>query len=195
MERDWIFCQNKHGFLKIGSTCIIPRGQNTISHAFKWYEVKNRGEVGFFISISNMRDEMFYVLVCPMHDICSETDAFTWTLMLTAAGTLMELLLSLKSMTYMELCFKSSSPTFSVLFFQFLNGIGESWGRDLSVSTGERLQDSIMDEHILVLCWWVTVTGAAHHIRMLLVCGPMNSFSFFTQLLPIIAEQICMRQL
>ena len=41
----------------------------------------------------------------------------------------------------------------------------------------------------------VTVTGAAHHIRMLLVCGPMNSFSFFTQLLPIIAEQICMRQL
>ena len=52
---------------------------------------------------------------------------------------------------YMELCFKSCSPSYSVLFFQFLNGTGESRGQDLSVSTGEGLQDSIMDEHILVL--------------------------------------------
>ena len=73
------------------------------------------------------------------------------TNMLTAAGTLMEPLLSLMSMTYMELCLKSSPPTFSVLFFQFLNGTGEFWGWDLSFSTGERLQDSIMDEHVLIL--------------------------------------------
>ena len=52
---------------------------------------------------------------------------------------------------YMELCLKSCPPSFSVLLLQFLNGTGESWGWDLSVSTGERFQDSIMDEHILVL--------------------------------------------
>ena len=51
----------------------------------------------------------------------------------------------------MELCLKSCHPSFTVLLFQFLNGTGESRGWDLSVSTGERLQDSIMDEHILVL--------------------------------------------
>ena len=51
----------------------------------------------------------------------------------------------------MELCLKSCPPSFTVLLFQFLNGTGESRGWDLSVSTGERLQDSIMDEHILVL--------------------------------------------
>ena len=87
MERDRRFCQNKHGFLNIGSTSIIPRCQNTVSHAFRWYEVKNWGEFRFFISISNMRDEMFYVLVLCMYLICSETDTFTGTLMLTAVGT------------------------------------------------------------------------------------------------------------
>ena len=51
----------------------------------------------------------------------------------------------------MELCLKSCPPSFLVLLFQFLNGTGESRGWDLGVSTGERLQDSIMDEHILVL--------------------------------------------
>ena len=52
---------------------------------------------------------------------------------------------------YMELCLKSCPPSFSVLLFQFLNGTRESRGWDLSVSTGKRLQDSIMDEHILIL--------------------------------------------
>ena len=52
---------------------------------------------------------------------------------------------------YMELRLKSCPPSFTVLLFQFLNGTGESRGWDLGVSTGERLQDSIMDEHILVL--------------------------------------------
>ena len=51
----------------------------------------------------------------------------------------------------MELCLKSCPPSFTVLLFQFLNGTGESRGWDLGVSTGERLQDSIMDEHVLVL--------------------------------------------
>ena len=51
----------------------------------------------------------------------------------------------------MELCLKSSPPSFSVLFFQFVNSTGKSRGQDLGVSTGEGLQDSIMDEHILVL--------------------------------------------
>ena len=51
----------------------------------------------------------------------------------------------------MKLCLKSCPPSFTVFLFQFLNGTGEFWGWDLSVSTGERLQDSIMDEHILVL--------------------------------------------
>ena len=51
----------------------------------------------------------------------------------------------------MELCFKSCPPSFLVLLFQFLNDTGESRGWDLGVSTGERLEDSIMDEHILVL--------------------------------------------
>ena len=102
--------------------------------------------------------------------------------------------LSLMSMTYMELCLKSSPPTFSVLLFQSLNGTGEFWGRDLSVSTGERLQDSIMDEHILVLGGSQSL-GQLITYRMLLVCEPMNSLSFSTQLFPIIAEQLRMRQL
>ena len=55
-------------------------------------------------------------LVRLMHG-CSE--------ILTAAGTLMEPLLLLMSMTYMELCLKSCPPSFSVLLFQFLNGTGE----------------------------------------------------------------------
>ena len=62
-----------------------------------------------------------------------------------------KILVILMSSAYMELCLKSCPPSFSVLLFQFLNGTGEPWGWDLSVSTGERLQDSIMDEHILVL--------------------------------------------
>ena len=118
--------------------------------------------------------------------ICSETDAFN--------GMLMEPLLSLMSITYMELCLKSSPPTFSVLFFQLLNGTGEFWGWDLSVSTGERLQDSIMDEHILVLGGSQSL-GQLITYRMLLVCERMNSLSFSTQLLPIIAEQLRMTQL
>ena len=51
----------------------------------------------------------------------------------------------------MELCLKSCPPSFTVLLFQFLNGTSKSRGRNLGVSTGEGLQDSIMDEHILVL--------------------------------------------
>ena len=84
------------------------------------------------------------------------------------------------SVAYMELCLKSCPPSFSVLLFQFLNGTGESWGWDLSISTGERLQDSIMDEHILVL-------GGSQSLGQLIMhkilFGPMNSFSFSTQLL------------
>ena len=68
---------------------------------------------------------------------------------------------------YMKLCLKSCPPSFSVLLFQFLNGTRESRGWDLSVSTGERLQDSIMDEHILVLGdgsqGEEEVTKTAHH--------------------------------
>ena len=55
------------------------------------------------------------------------------------------------NVAYLELCLKSCPPSFTVLLFQFLNGTGESRGWDLSVSTSERLQDCIMDEHILVL--------------------------------------------
>ena len=51
----------------------------------------------------------------------------------------------------MELCLKSCPPSFTVLLFQFLNAISKSRGWDLGVPTGERLQDSIMDEHVLVL--------------------------------------------
>ena len=54
-------------------------------------------------------------------------------------------------MTYTELCLKSCLPSLTVLLLQFCNGIGESWGWDLSISTDERLQDSIMDEDILIL--------------------------------------------
>ena len=63
----------------------------------------------------------------------------------------METLILLMSSAHMELCLKSCSPSFSVILFQFLNGTRESWSWDLGVSTGEGLQDSIMDEHILVL--------------------------------------------
>ena len=118
--------------------------------AFRWYEV-NRGEFRVFHLYFQHEGRDVLCTCLSYACICSETDAFTGTLMLTAAGTLMEPPLSLMSMTYMELCLKSSPPTFSVLLFQSLNGTGEFRGRDLSVSTGERLQDSIMDEHILVL--------------------------------------------
>ena len=63
----------------------------------------------------------------------------------------------------MELCLKSCPVSFAVLLFQFLNGTGESRGWDLSVSTGERLQDSIMDEHILVLGGVTSHTYCRHH--------------------------------
>ena len=64
---------------------------------------------------------------------------------------LLKLYFTYNNVAYLELCLKSCPLSFTVLLFQFLNGTGESRGWDLSVSTGERLQDSIMDEHILVL--------------------------------------------
>ena len=64
---------------------------------------------------------------------------------------LLKLYFTYNNVAYLELCLKSCLPSFLVLLFQFLNGTRESRGWDLSVSTGERLQDCIMDEHILVL--------------------------------------------
>ena len=46
-----------------------------------------------------------------------------------------------------------------------------------------------MDEHILVLGGSQSL-GQLITYRMLLVCGPMNSFSFSTQLHPTISEQL-----
>ena len=69
----------------------------------------------------------------------------------------------------MELCLKSCLPSFTVLLFQFLSGTGESWGCDLGVSTDERLKDSIMDEHILVLGHGVgeVILWTSHHELLL----------------------------
>ena len=91
---------------------------------------------------------------------------------------------------YMELCLKSCPPSFSVLLFQFLNSTGKSRGWDLSVPTSEGLQDSIMDEHILVLDGSQSLGQLITH-RMLLVSGPMNYLrnSF------LLAEQLSARQL
>ena len=73
----------------------------------------------------------------------------------------------------MELCLKSCPSSFSVLLFHFVNGTSKSRGWDLGVPTGERLQDSIMDEHILVLSGSQSLGQLIRH-RMLLVGGPMN---------------------
>ena len=84
---------------------------------------------------------------------------------------------TLISVAYMELCLKSCPPSFSVLLFQFLNGTGESRGRDLGVSTGEGLQDSIMDKHILVLGGSQgegEVTETAHHAQDVILYGPIK---------------------
>ena len=55
------------------------------------------------------------------------------------------------SMTYMELGLESCPPSFTVPLLQFLNGTNKSWGWDLGVPTDKGLQNSIMDEHILLL--------------------------------------------
>jgi len=51
----------------------------------------------------------------------------------------------------MELGLKSCPPSFTVLLLQLVNGTNESRGWDLGVPTNEGLQNSIMNEHILLL--------------------------------------------
>ena len=51
----------------------------------------------------------------------------------------------------MELGLKSCPPSFTVHLLQLLNGTDQSRGWDLSVPTGEGLQNSIMNERILLL--------------------------------------------
>ena len=51
----------------------------------------------------------------------------------------------------MELGLKSCPPSFTVSLLQLLNGTDQSRGWDLGVPTGEGLQNSIMDERILLL--------------------------------------------
>ena len=51
----------------------------------------------------------------------------------------------------MELGLESCPPSFTVSLLQLLNGTDQSRGWDLGVPTGERLQNSIMDERILLL--------------------------------------------
>ena len=51
----------------------------------------------------------------------------------------------------MELGLESCPPSFTVPLLQLLNGTNQSRGWDLGVPTGEGLQNSIMDEHILLL--------------------------------------------
>ena len=58
---------------------------------------------------------------------------------------------SFATATYMELGLKSCPPSFTVRLLQLLNGTDQSRGWDLCVPTGEGLQNSIMDEHILLL--------------------------------------------
>ena len=126
----------------IGSTCIIPKGQNTVR------QEESEGHFTFLcfwthkIYFWHEGQDVLCILVCPMY-VCAQTEAFT--------GTLMETLILFMSVAYMELHLKSCPSSFTVLLVQFLNGIGKSWGWNLSVPTGEGLQDSIMDEHILVL--------------------------------------------
>ena len=54
-------------------------------------------------------------------------------------------------MTYMELGLKSCPPSFTVSLLQLLNGTDQSRGWDLGIPTGEGLQNSVMDERILLL--------------------------------------------
>ena len=103
---------------------------------------------------------------------------------------------------YMKLCLKSCPPTFTVLFFQFLNGTGESRGRDLAVSTGKRLQDSIVDEHILVLggsqgerghSVSITLWAVTQRIRERLIpFGLYDVFSlgYFSKTRPLLVDQL-----
>ena len=58
---------------------------------------------------------------------------------------------SFATATYMELGLESCPPSFTVSLLQLLNGTHQSRGWDLSVPTGEGLQNSIMDERILLL--------------------------------------------
>ena len=51
----------------------------------------------------------------------------------------------------MELGLESCPPSFTAPLLQLLNGTDQSRGWDLGVPTGERLQNSIMDERILLL--------------------------------------------
>ena len=51
----------------------------------------------------------------------------------------------------MELGLESCPPSFTVRLLQLLNGTDQSRGWDLGVPTGEGLQNSIMDERILLL--------------------------------------------
>ena len=51
----------------------------------------------------------------------------------------------------MELGLESCPPSFTVHLLQLLNGTNQSRGWDLGVPTGEGLQNSIMDERILLL--------------------------------------------
>ena len=51
----------------------------------------------------------------------------------------------------MELGLESCPPSFTVRLLQLLNGTDQSRGWDLGVPTGEGLQNSIMDECILLL--------------------------------------------
>ena len=55
------------------------------------------------------------------------------------------------SLTYLELCFISCSPCLCVCLLQPGNGSVEVPGCYLSVSTVQTLQDSVMDEGVLVL--------------------------------------------
>ena len=52
---------------------------------------------------------------------------------------------------YLELVLKSGQSSLSISLAQILNGPSKVTGRDLSVSTGDRLQYSIIEEDVLLL--------------------------------------------
>ena len=74
----------------IGNTFIIPKGQNTVRHVFRWCEVNRTGEseglftfpVFWLIKHFGHEGQDVYVLVCPMY-VCAQTNAFTGILIAT----------------------------------------------------------------------------------------------------------------
>ena len=188
MERHWRFCQNKHGFLNIGSTSIIPEAKIlSVMHlnGMRW---KTEECLGFsslfptwgtrcFMYLSVAYMYMFWNWCIYMNtnvDSCRYTNGTTtFTYEYDIHGTVSQIL----------------SSHFPCPFLSI-----SQWHRRVLRLGSECLHrwETPGQHH----GWthtgpgWVQSLGQLITYRTLLVCRPMNSFSFSTQLLPIIAEQL-----